>query len=141
MKVTLKYIFLIALVLGCAASANAQTPEPEGYRVVAHEAKTHEWTIIKNGTFNGEFQAKKLVVRCLSFTDLDKFTFGPDVCDLHLQVGRFINPHPINRLDGNAPLPDVFEYGDGLVISEGTVNRHTTQVFSIKKIELLSHRP
>ncbi len=57
----------------------AQQSEHEGYRVTAYESKTHEWTIIRIGTFDSGFQKKKLVVVCLSFMNTNGHqTVGPN---------------------------------------------------------------
>ena len=38
--------------------------EPSGYRVVGFDAATNTWTIIRNGTFDGNYLVKRLTVAC-----------------------------------------------------------------------------
>jgi hypothetical protein len=83
-----------------AFSAHAQK-QPEGHRVTAYNSTTHEWTIIRTGTFDGEFQKKRLVVVCKYFVNGDEHRHRPDACDLH--VGQFLNPHRTP----DAPLVDI----------------------------------
>jgi hypothetical protein len=61
-KLTPTMLALLMLPLGCT-----RKPEPEGYRVVAYEAPTHQWTILRTGTFDGKYMTKRLTVVCSSY--------------------------------------------------------------------------
>jgi hypothetical protein len=112
---------------------------PEGYRVTAYDSRVHEWTIIRTGTFDGVFMTKKFVVVCVTFmNEAGIYTAGPYACPL--QVGQFKQVR-INFQDGDAPLEDIDQFSDTLMFTEGTSNRPTKQIFDIKRIELLDHRP
>ena len=135
-----RIVVLLALALSLAASA--QTMQPEGYRVTAYNSQTHEWTIIRTGTFDGEFQKKKIVVLCQWFEDENgRRTDGPDACSL--RVGQFMK-HDLSRIaalkSGKpwlANIATVMELDDTLLVSEGSVHPTTSQVFRVKKIELV----
>jgi hypothetical protein len=134
----LKTLLLLFLILTGGVTANAQrsSKQPEGWRVVRYESKTQEWTIIRNGTFDSGYQVKKLVVQCKWFVDTDgRRTYGPEACGL--RVGQFFG-FKLNLLDPNAPLLNVDDLGDTLLITEGTINRNTKQVFRIVSEQLVS---
>lgn len=56
---TLVPIPFLSLTPGCA-----KTAEPEGYRVVSFDAATHQWLIIRNGTFDGKYLEKRITAVC-----------------------------------------------------------------------------
>jgi hypothetical protein len=130
---------MIGVLLAAALLIGATDKQPEGYRVTGYESKTHEWTIIRTGTFDGGFQTKRLIVVCQLFVAANgKRTVGPDACDL--RVGQFMVPHflPV----AGSPYLDIVEFPDSLVITEGPdVNSAVHEFFHIKKIKLLSHNP
>ena len=105
--------------------------EPEGYRVIGYDAGTQQWTIIRTGTFDGEYLIKKLVVRCLSYTWGDHDTVeGPDAC--HLQVGRLIVPTPLINKATPDQFIDVYEMPDEVLsITEGEGADRVMQQFKI----------
>ncbi len=116
----------IALSCGCK-----KAQEPEGYRVVSYEAASHQWTIIRNGTFDGKYMTKKLVVVCMLYKWGEHETAdGPDAC--HLQVGRLIVP---SLESGNADknhFITVFEMpNETLSITEGSGDDRVMQQFKI----------
>jgi len=117
--------------------ARRTEPEPDGYRVMSYEANTHQWVILRAGTFDGKYLTKRLTVICASFKWGDhESVLGADAC--HLQVGRLIVPNPLPK-DGNLQaFVDVFEMpGNALSITEGTGADRVTQQFDIKKYEVL----
>jgi hypothetical protein len=93
-------------------------PQPEGYRVLSYDAPTHQWIILRNGTFDGKYLTKRLTVACSSYKwgDHEAVT-GPDAC--HLQVGRMMIP------------------GGTLSITEGDGPDRVVQQFTILKYEVL----
>jgi len=66
---TLAFLALAVVFAGCARKTT-----PEGYRVVSYDNNTKQWTIIRNGTFEGEYRIKRLT-------------------NLFAQVHRFRGPH------------------------------------------------
>jgi hypothetical protein len=127
-------VLLSALVvsLGCKKRS-----EPEGYRVVGYDATAHEWTILRNGTFNGKYLTKRLTVVCSSYKwgDHEAIT-GPDAC--HLQVGRMMIPNPLPPEGKRQEFLDIYEMpGETLSITEGDGPDRVVQQFSILKYEVL----
>ena len=55
---------LTPLLILWLCSACEKKPEPDGYRVVGYDAGTHQWTIIRTGTFDGKYLTKRLTVIC-----------------------------------------------------------------------------
>jgi len=133
---------LLVLVVGLAwqlktlIDANRQqTSELEGYRVVGYEAATHEWTILRNGTFDGKYLKKRISVICESYTWAGhQSVWGPEAC--HLQVGQLIKPNPMP--ENARDFVDVFEMpGEILSITEGHNAEEVMQQFKILKYEVL----
>lgn len=58
----LKHIGVSLALLSCAA----HRPVAEGYRVIKYDAKSGEWTLLRNGTWSGERQLKRITVVCAS---------------------------------------------------------------------------
>ncbi|MGA9669973.1 MAG: hypothetical protein WBQ94_12240 [Terracidiphilus sp.] len=117
---------VLTLSLGCK-----KVREPEGYRVVSFDAASHQWTIIRNGTFDGKYMTKRLVVVCMFYKWGEHETVdGTDAC--HLQVGRLIVP---SLESGNADknhFITVFEMPDEtLSITEGSGDDRVMQQFKI----------
>ena len=54
-------LVLLVLIAGC------KSQEQEGHRVTSYDGPTHEWTIIRAGTFDGKYLRKRLIVRCTFF--------------------------------------------------------------------------
>lgn len=123
---------VLTLSLGCK-----KTHEPEGYRVVGFDAASHQWTILRNGTFDGTYMTKRLVVVCMFYKWGEHETVdGPDAC--HLQVGRLIVP---SLESGNADKDHfitVFEMpNETLSITEGSGDDRVMQQFKILSYSLL----
>lgn len=77
-------LLLSVLVTGCSKEPKA---EPEGYRVVGYDSRTHEYTIDRNVEFDGKYLVKRFVVRCVIFEwGKREPVRGEDACDL--TVGR-----------------------------------------------------
>jgi len=131
------YTRIIAVPIAlCLLTLPTRAAQRKGYRVTAYNGDTQEWTIINYGTFDSGYQVKKLVVQCKWFEDTNgSQTYGPEACGL--RVGQFFRFKP-NLLDPNGPLLNVDDLGDTLLITEGTVNRNTKQVFRIVSEELVS---
>jgi hypothetical protein len=123
--------FLI-VSLACT-QRRAQKTEPEGYRVIAYDARTHQWTILRTGTFDGKYLRKRLTVVCSFWKWGDREpVIGPEAC--HLQVGRLMIPNQIPR----GKFLDIFEMADEtLSITEGDPTDQVAQHFSILKYEVL----
>lgn len=123
----------IALACGCK-----KTQEPEGYRVESYDAASHQWTIIRTGTFDGKYMTKKLVVVCTFYKwgDHDSMD-GPDAC--HLQVGRLIVPSLESGNADKAHFVTVFEMpNETLSITEGSGDDRVMQQFKIERYELVT---
>lgn len=125
-------LLVFTITLGCAKKKT----EPEGYRVMAYEAATHQWTILRTGTFGGKYLRKRLVVVCDFYKwDNHEPVKGPDAC--HLVVGRLIVPNPLPK-DKRSEFLDVFEMPDEVLsITEGDGNDRVMQQFTILKYEVL----
>jgi len=63
---TFVIIALLALSAGCT-----KKPEPEGYRVVSYDAVTHQWVILRSGTFDGKYLVKRITVVCSWYKSAD----------------------------------------------------------------------
>jgi hypothetical protein len=117
--------------------ACTRKPEPEGYRVVSYDASTHQWVILRTGTFDGKYLTKRITVICSFYKwDGHERVDGPDAC--HLQVGRMMIPN----LFPPAGKPDEFLMIDEmptetLSITEGQGADRVLQVFNILKYEVL----
>jgi hypothetical protein len=127
--------FLLAffmVFLGCT-----KKPEPEGYRVVNYDAATHQWVILRNGTFDGKYLTKRITVVCSFYKwgDHEAVT-GPDAC--HLQVGRMMIPNSWSPPKKSEEYLDVFEMpSETLAITEGSGADQVQQQFIILKYEVL----
>jgi len=131
-KLTPTLLALLMLTLGCSKKR-----EPEGYRVVAYDAPTHRWTILRTGTFDGKYLTKRLTVVCSSYTWGDHGSVtGPEAC--HLQVGRMIIPNPLPPEGKRQEFVDVYEMpGETLSITEGDGDNRVIQQCAILKYEVL----
>jgi len=107
---------------------------------MSYDANTHQWVILRTGTFEGKFLRKRLTVVCDSFRWGDRQSvLGPDAC--HLQVGRLIVPNPFRKDGDLKPFIDVFEMpNEVLSITEGTGADRIVQQFDIKKYEVLPEK-
>lgn len=131
---TLAAVLLTLLMLSVACS---KKPEAEGYRVVSYTAATHQWIILRTGTFDGKYLTKRLTVVCSSYKwgDHEAVT-GPEAC--HLQVGRMIIPNPLPREGKRQEFLEVFEEPSGMLsIIEGDGADRVAQQFAILKYEVL----
>ena len=131
---TLRFALLTLLTLspGCT-----KKPEAEGYRVLSYDAATHQWVILRTGTFDGKYLTKRLTVVCSSYKwgDHESVT-GPEAC--HLQVGRLIIPNPLPPAGKHNEFLDVFEMpSETLSITEGDGADRVMQQFAILKYEVL----
>jgi len=124
--IALTWLFLsIITPVFAADSDSTKNPEPEGYRVVSYDAATHQWIILRKGTFDGKYMTKRITVVCYSVL-MDK---GPDAC--HLQVGNMITPNLVTER-----LSSIDRSDELLVITNG-YDAHESQYFKILKYEVL----
>jgi hypothetical protein len=139
-KVVLRYYVSVALLLSIASFSTGckRQLEPEGYRVVAYDGHTYQWTIIRTGTFDGQYLKKRLVVVCSSYKwGNHESVNGPEAC--HLQVGRMIVPNPLPGQAHRDQFIDVFEMPDqSLSITEGDGEDRTMQQFKIMSYEVVT---
>ena len=128
---------MAVLVLFALSLACTKKPIPEGYRVVSYDAVTHQWTILRNGTFDGKYLTKRLIVVCSFYKWADhEAVTGPDACQL--QVGRMIVPNPFPPPEKRADFLDVFEMSsETLAVTEGYGPDRVSQQFNILKYEVL----
>jgi hypothetical protein len=126
---------LLGFLVGCAKEA--QQPE-SGYRIVAYDNSTHQWTIIRSGVFSGKYLKKRLTVICNSYQGGNREAVtGPEAC--HLQVGRLIVPNPYPPNDKRYEFVDVLEMPHAtLAITEGDGEYQVSQQFTIVKYEVLA---
>jgi hypothetical protein len=116
----------ITLLCGCKPKH-----EQEGYRVVSYDAPSHQWTIIRNGTFDGKYMEKRLVVECMFYKGGEQQNVdGPEAC--HLQVGRLIVPSLESGNADKSHFVTVFEMpNETLSITEGQGPDRVMQQFKI----------
>jgi hypothetical protein len=135
-----KYVitFVLAILSFMLYSAYEKKPEKkleDGYRVLSYDAGTHQWTILRTGTFDGKYLRKRLTVICASYKWADhESVTGPEAC--HLVVGRLLvhNIDPPNFQN----FLDVWEMpSEILSITTGTGPDRVIQQFDISKNEVL----
>lgn len=129
---TLALLVLLGLSPGCTKKL-----APDGYRVLSYDATTHQWVILRTGTFDGKYLTKRLIVVCSSYKwgDHEPVT-GPEAC--HLQVGRLIIPNPLPPAGKHNDFLDVYEMPDEILsIVEGDGAERVMQQFAILKYEVL----
>ena len=131
MPARLVLVVLLTLSLACTRKRTEET-DADGYRVIGYDARTHQWTILRTGTFDGKYLRKRLTVVCSVWKWGDREpVIGPEAC--HLQVGRLMIPHQPNQVSRGRFL-DVFEMGDEtLAITEGDGSDRVMQRFFILK--------
>ena len=137
---TVKLLIAVASIALAAPLGCKKAHEPDGYRVVGYDAATHQWTIIRTGTFDGRYLTKQLTVLC-DFYQLGKHEAvkGPDAC--HLQVGRLIVPDPLPPPDKRSEFLDVTEMPtETLAITEGDGDDQIEQQFKILKYEVVPNK-
>ncbi len=136
--IALTWLFLsIVTPVFAADSDSTRNQEPEGYRVVSYDAATHQWVILRNGTFDGKYMTKRITVVCNSYHWANHETVtGPDACDL--QVGNMIIPNPFPMKGKRQDFIDVMEMsGEVLAITKGDGAERVSQQFKILKYEVL----
>jgi hypothetical protein len=117
----------IALLLCCSKP----NPKVEGYRVVSYDSRTGQWTILRSGTFSGEYRVKRMTVVC----DFYKWgehepVNGKDACNLH--IGRLM------ATTTGKDFLDIYEMSpERLAITEGYGADRVSQQFVVLKQELL----
>src|SRR6266567_403596 len=136
-------------IIGCLLLANAsngwaENPfchdvidhgESTGYRVVSYDAATKTWTILRNGTFDGKYMVKRIIVACQGHKYADGETLrGRDYCSL--QVGRLY--HWYKKCDnGEAEMVSETPGISVLTITEGDRPNQDNQFFDILRYEVL----
>jgi hypothetical protein len=128
---------IMATLLGLLISTGCRKPEQEGYRVTAYDGATYQWTIMRNGNFNGKYLRKRLIVLCDSYQwGQHESLSGEDAC--HLQVGELIVPNPIPGEGKEQEFVDVYEMPQEMLsITEGHGDDRVSQRFKILKYEVL----
>lgn len=124
--------------LGNPETMNAPKGDRDGYLVTGYDAQAHQWTIRRDGKFEGKYLRKRLTVSCLSYKYGNRNAVtGPEAC--HLHVGRFMIPR-ISPDDN--PNFDIVESPDGhmLAITEGEGANREWQQFQIVRYEALPDR-
>jgi hypothetical protein len=122
---------VIGFFLGCT-----KKPQPEGYRVISYEAATHQWTILRTGSFDG--LTRRLTVVCSSYKSADhESVTGPEAC--RLQVGPMMIPNssfpPAGKSRESLEIQEMTL--EKLSITEGAGADRVMQEFNILKYELL----
>jgi hypothetical protein len=131
-KILTPVLLAFSWFLGCT-----KKPEAEGYRVLSYDAPTHQWVILRNGTFDGKYLTKRITVVCSFYKWGDhEAVEGPDAC--HLQVGRMMIPNPFPPAEKGQEFLDIFEMPtETLAITEGEGADRVQQQFTILKYEVL----
>jgi len=143
-------VALIALISGIFGAylqyqldwSVARQKGPEGYRVVGYDAASHQWTILRNGTWDGKYMEKRMTVVCDFYKWGNReMVRGPDACNL--QVGNMVIPNPFPAEGRRQEFIDVTEDGDVLAIASGAPfgDDRVAQQFKILKYEVLSESP
>ena len=130
----LAFVFLAFIMVSAACTKKR---EAEGYRVVSYDGATHQWVILRNGTFGGKYLTKRITVVCNFFKwgDHDAVA-GPEAC--HLDVGRMMIPNSLSPTKKDEPFLDFFEMpSETLAITEGEGADQVQQQFTIVKYEVL----
>ena len=129
---TIVLLASFVVFLGCT-----KKPEAEGYRIISYDAATHQWVIIRNGTFDGKYLTKRITVVCSFYKWGDhEAVEGPDAC--HLQVGRMMIPNSWSPPKKGEQYLDIFEMpSETLAITEGEGTERVQQQFTILKYEVL----
>ncbi|HTK85126.1 MAG TPA: hypothetical protein VL625_08580 [Patescibacteria group bacterium] len=132
MKTPAALVALLLLFVGCT-----KRPEPEGYRVIGYDTETHQWTILRNGTFDGRYLKKRITAICSLYRWGDhEAVYGPQAC--HLEVGRMIIPNRFAPPEKHNEFLDVYEMPDEVLsITEGDGADRVVQQFNILKYEVL----
>jgi hypothetical protein len=65
MKTLAALLVLLLFSVGCTKKLG-----PEGYRVVGYDAPTHQWTILRDGTFDVKYLTKHH--GCLRFVQMGR---------------------------------------------------------------------
>ena len=129
----------MALLLSSLAckQKSTQNAEPSGYRVMGYDGQTHQWTILRTGTFDGKYLRKRLTVVCTFWQVGERESVkGPEAC--HLEVGRLLVPYRATPLANPEDFVDVSELADEtLSITEGEGDNRVMQQFTILKYEVL----
>ena len=135
---TLLVAALVFTTAGATAFAECDNV-PRGYRVMAYDGQTHQYTIYRNGTYDGKYLVKKIVVVCdLYQRGKNPPVRGPTECDL--EVGEFypVGPNTLSRDKGPA---FVNESADRLTVTVFE-RRHDIgdvyQKFNVVSIEMLA---
>src|SRR5262245_50491155 len=108
--------------------------EPSGYRVISYDGTSKTWTILRNGTFDGKYMVKRIIVACNAHRYSNGNTLeGPGFCNLN--VGRLYRWH---KHCDNGETEMVMEFGSSsLSITEGEGSQEDVQFFNIVKYEIL----
>ncbi|WP_158794457.1 hypothetical protein [Granulicella sp. L60] len=128
---------IIGLVVVSIFVTSCKKPEPQGYRVVAYDGRTKEWTIIDSDidSETNKTHRKKLIVVCKSYKLGDHdFLKGSDVCDL--QVGQLISTF-IPKKDADREHVFIDASDNQLYIARGDGDQKIVQFFDILKYEML----
>jgi hypothetical protein len=129
---TLMLIVMILVTGGAVALAESKTVE--GYRVMAYDGRTHQYTIHFNRTFDGKCLVKKIVVVCTSYKwGNHPPNSGETACGL--PVGSLYPLHRPREQKGGFVM--VTEQNDFFAIVEGIGPDQVVQSFKVVSIEVL----
>lgn len=128
-------LVVTALLPTAILLAQATAPsKQEGYRVASYDASTHQWTIIRTGTFDGKYITKQLVVVCVSsLFGNGRPVYGPEACNL--VVGRMIVPKLAPKNPSDAVV--VTEMGSTFGVYQGAGDERSDQEFKVLKNEII----
>jgi hypothetical protein len=128
-------MLVMALSVIGGAVAFAECNEPRGYRVMAYDGRTHQYTIHRNGTFDGKYLVKKIVVVCQSYQAGNRAPVkGETACDLG--VGSFYPVGEASLTREGGPVV-VLEQDDYFAITEGRGENEVRRTFNVVSIEVL----
>lgn len=98
--------------------------------------------MIRNGTFNGEYQVKRLILVCDFYKWGEREAVsGPDACNL--QIGRLMVGNAYDYYKGKSKdFLDITEMGSNwIAFTEGVGADQVSQHFKIVRQELLANPP
>jgi hypothetical protein len=131
----IRHVIVAAGILaGHAPVAAENGPVAEGYRVMAYDGRTHQYTIHRNGTVDGRYLVKKIVVLCASHRSSRRGrVMGETACDL--PVGKLFQVHVSD--DGQHNSAHITEQNDLFSIVEGKGADQIVQRFNVLSVEVL----
>jgi hypothetical protein len=126
-------VLIITTMMAGAAVAQPQ-PTSEGYRVMAYDGRAHQYTIHRNGTVDGKYMVKKIVMICKLY-QVGNYQPVTDATICELPIGKFYPSYRPREEKGGFLL--ISEQNDRFSITEGIGAHRILQSFTVLSIEVL----